>query len=195
VTELNRTISLNQRNWAQDSYLSFFQEISKHILGYVEKRTVANYSWIDFSGRIKETNLALSRQWYDAIRNISTGILKESLMPSEPLVRNSTLIEDIEGFALNASLSLLNGPTIWYLFPDISSSTLTNVIHSDTIPANVASTFISTVVYKTASLWATYGSAIGLTLAASLVVHGVFPNRLGVFQWVSRVCRYFSKSP
>jgi hypothetical protein len=74
---------------------------------------VANYSWIDFSSSIKETNLALSRQWYDAIRNISTGILKEGLMPSEPLVRNSTLIEDIEGSALNASLSLLNDPTIW----------------------------------------------------------------------------------
>jgi hypothetical protein len=109
---LNATGSSSKRNWVHDSYSCFFQELSRYILGYVERTTVSVYPSFNFVGRTKDTNLALSRQWYDTIRNISTGALAEGLIPPEPMVRENIFAEDIEGFATNASLSLLNDPTL-----------------------------------------------------------------------------------
>ncbi|KAF2647353.1 hypothetical protein K491DRAFT_723503 [Lophiostoma macrostomum CBS 122681] len=140
------------------SYLTFFHELSLQFLGFLSSRYNDTDSITDdwSQGTATGTNLALGSQWLDMAKDIST-----SFQPSPGKVRNVTFAEDIENFALNASLSLLNDPSL-----------------CETVLANVTSTTSATVYnYQPSKLFIAYGLSISLsTLAVLFGVNAIIMN-------------------
>ena len=61
------------------------------------------------------TNLAKSSQWYDMSQRIGSLAGSDGQVVGPENVRNSSLAEEIEEFALNSSLSMMNDQTLRYV--------------------------------------------------------------------------------
>ncbi|OCL04471.1 hypothetical protein AOQ84DRAFT_367485 [Glonium stellatum] len=130
------------------SYSAYFQGICSYLFGSVSwyTDTLGALRFISI-GETMNTNLAKSSQWYNMSQRIGTLAGSDGQVVGPENVRNSSLAEEIEGFALNSSLSIMNDPTL-----------------SKWITANVTTTFIETVyVYEATNLFLSYGLAILFT--------------------------------
>ncbi|OCK88416.1 uncharacterized protein K441DRAFT_681887 [Cenococcum geophilum 1.58] len=96
------------------------------------------------------TNLTKSLQWYDMSQRIGTLAGSDGQVVGPENVQNSSLAEEIEEFALNSSLSMMNDQTL-----------------SKWVAANVTTTFSETIyVYEATNLFLAYGLAILFTIVS-----------------------------
>jgi hypothetical protein len=95
------------------SFLTFLRGLTDHIVGIIGTSSSISFNnrgfWIE--GIVANTNLALGAQWRDMVTYQNDSEYEAARAPD--FVRNTTFVEGLEDFALNASLSLLNDPSLW----------------------------------------------------------------------------------
>lgn len=96
------------------TYAYFFKELASYIQGL--RAAAAHYSsyLIISDGNVENTILIQGVEWVEMVKNMS-NIRRETVPLSK--IRNTTFAEDIENFALNASLSTMSDPSLWYGLP------------------------------------------------------------------------------
>ena len=96
-----------------NSYSAYFQGICSYLFGSVawDIDSLGSPRFL-LVGETMNTNLAKSSQWYDMSQRIGTLAGSEGQVVGPENVRNSSLAEEIEEFALNSSLSMMNDQTL-----------------------------------------------------------------------------------
>ena len=105
-----------------NSYSAYFQGICSYLFGSVAwdiDTLGAPMFWL--VGETMNTNLAKSSQWYDMSQRIGTLAGSDGQVVGPENVRNNSLAEEIEEFALNSSLSIMNDQTLRYVLVKLAN--------------------------------------------------------------------------
>jgi hypothetical protein len=94
------------------TYAYFFMELAKYIEGMFVSTGMYGTSSDISEGNAINTSLAQGRQWREMASAMSVYGQERGIAPD---IRNTTFAEDIENFALNASLSSMSEPSLWYV--------------------------------------------------------------------------------
>ena len=95
------------------AYSGYSLALSSYLLGYVAWRQDDARSRYLSAGPIGTTALSTGEQFYNMTRNMNEASKTIGNIQSPSNVRNITFREDIEAFALNVSLSILNDASLW----------------------------------------------------------------------------------
>ena len=98
-------------NAACETYPHFFRELANYVTGVLVTTSMYGMDVDITDGNVVNTLLAQGSQWKEMVRNVSV-YRQEAALSSR--FRNTTFAQDIEELALNASLSTMSDPSLWY---------------------------------------------------------------------------------
>jgi len=68
---------------------------------------------LDSTGRLDATSLSTGAQFYNMTRDMNQAIQIVNTLQNPSSVRDISFREDVEAFALNVSLSMINDASLW----------------------------------------------------------------------------------
>jgi hypothetical protein len=129
-------LEVSELSIVTNSYAAFFQDICSYLIGTVAWYNDTLDTHFQTAGQVLNTNLALVSQFHDMGQRIAAAANVSSQDSGSQGVRNISFSEEIEEFALNSSLSILNDPTLGYAKShfafDMKLSNKIKSSHSDT---------------------------------------------------------------
>ena len=95
------------------AYSGYTIGLASYLLGYVAWHRDRTRMSLDSTGRLDATSLSTGAQFYNMTRDMNQAIQIVNTLQNPSSVRDISFREDVEAFALNVSLSMINDASLW----------------------------------------------------------------------------------